>query len=68
MANPSVATNRPIAVNESARPAASAAGARRCSDAADASTIGRSGSTQRESVDNAPATKERPRAAALTGS
>src|SRR5271157_5456998 len=68
MAKPTVATNRAIAVKEIASPPASAAGASRCSDAADASTIGKSGSTQGESAVNAPATNERPRLAALIGS
>src|SRR5262249_28616447 len=68
MAKPSVATKSPITVKDSAKPGASAAGASRCSDAAEASTIGRSGSTQGESVESAPAAKDRLRLAAFTAS
>ncbi len=67
-AKPAVATNSAIAVKEIASPAASAAGASLCSDAAEASTMGRIGNTQGDSVDNAPAANKRPRLAALMAS
>src|SRR5260370_21169563 len=53
--NPIVATNSPIATNETARPAASAAGPKRCSETAAPSTSGNSGRTQGDSVDRTPA-------------
>src|SRR6516162_1454649 len=51
-----VAANNPIATKETARPAASAAGPQRCSDAAAPSTIGRIGSTQGDKIVRRPAT------------
>ena len=52
---PIVATNMPTATNDSAKPRLSAAGAKRCSLTAAASTMGMSGSTQGDSVDSTPA-------------
>ena len=67
-----VATNSPIATNDSESPAASATGPHFCFAAAAPSTIGRSGSTQGESTESTPATNDRTRpviaAAALTES
>ena len=57
IANPAVATNRPIAVNETASPAASSHAPARCADSAPPTTSGSSGSTQGESVDSIPARK-----------
>src|SRR6266478_4786276 len=53
--NPIVATNSPMATNETARPAASAAGPNLCSETAAPRTSGNSGRTQGDSVDRTPA-------------
>src|SRR6266481_9251171 len=53
--NPIVATNSPMATNEAARPAASAAGPNLCSETAAPSTSGNSGRTQGDRVDSTPA-------------
>jgi hypothetical protein len=50
-----------MTTNESKSPAASAAGAKRCSLAALPTMIGRSGSTQGDRTDKAPARNARPR-------
>src|SRR5262249_46053189 len=54
-----VATNKPIATKDTASPAASAAGPRRCSEAAAPSTTGKIGSTQGERIESVPATNAR---------
>src|SRR6516164_7071264 len=48
-----------MVTKEIAKPAASTAGAQRCSDAAASSTIGRIGSTQGDKIDRTPATNAR---------
>src|SRR5260370_6425653 len=55
MEKPIVATNRPMATNEAARPAASAAGPNLCSETAAPSTSGNSGRTHGDRVDSTPA-------------
>src|SRR5262249_57756481 len=54
-----VATNKPIATKDTASPAASAAGPRRCSEAAAPSTTGKIGSTQGERIESVPVTNAR---------
>src|SRR6516165_8212943 len=60
-----VATKRPMTTKETERPAASATGPKRCSDAAAPSTMGRIGSTHGERMDKTPATKARGTAPAV---
>src|SRR6516225_6187123 len=60
-----VATKRPMTTKETERPAASATGPKRCSDAAAPSTMGRIGSTHGERMDKTPATKARRTAPAV---
>src|SRR6266852_734883 len=55
-AKPTVATNIPMATNETESPIASAAGPHFRSDAAAPRTIGRMGSTQGDNTDSMPAT------------
>src|SRR6187431_827942 len=59
-AKPMVATNSPIATNDSASPAASATGPNLCRPRAAPSTIGMSGSTHGDSVERIPASNARP--------
>src|SRR6266851_657204 len=67
--NPIVATNSPMATNETARPAANAAGPSRCSERAAPRTSGNSGRTQGDSVDRTPAkSASRPALFAITSS
>src|SRR6516164_6538625 len=63
-----VAAKRPITTKETERPAASATGPKRCSDAAAPSTMGRIGSTHGERMDKTPATKAREMAPAVMAS
>src|ERR1700716_4198496 len=51
-----VATNMPIAVNDNARPTASATGASLCSATAAPKTMGTNGRTQGDSIEKKPAT------------
>src|ERR1700733_167849 len=60
-----VAAKSPMTTKETERPAASAAGPKRCSDAAAPSTMGRIGSTHGERMDSTPATKARGTAPAV---
>jgi len=58
--NPSVATNSPMATNETISPPASASTPNRCAATAAPNTSGSSGSTQGDSVERTPAINPRP--------
>ncbi len=60
IAKPTVAMNRPAAVNDSAKPSASITAPARCADAAAARTRGSNGSTHGDRVDNMPARNPAP--------
>ena len=62
-----VATNIPMATNDTESPMASATGPHFCSDAAVPSTMGRIGNTQGESIESVPATKASTRLPSIIG-